>query len=144
MDASQILLPGLVTHMTRATYPEGRTRASPNTGHGIITVFPFATASPPGLSKMSTEHQAASNPGQDSQPRGGELTARGRAGDADIAALCMTKIDRSGRRRGARSPTLAGRPDSTPGRTQPALSSRHFQPWEHIEHRKFILGLRPG
>ena len=44
MDASQILLPGLVTHLTRH-HPGGRRRASPNTGHGIITVFPFATAS---------------------------------------------------------------------------------------------------
>lgn len=44
MDASQILLPGLVTHMTRR-HPGGRRRASPNTGHGMITVFPFATVS---------------------------------------------------------------------------------------------------
>lgn len=45
VDASQVQLPGLVTHMTRDLPLTGRDRASPNTGHGMITVFPFATAS---------------------------------------------------------------------------------------------------
>ena len=44
MDTSQILLPGLVTHTTRPRPVKGGGRAGPSAGHGMITVFPFATA----------------------------------------------------------------------------------------------------